>query len=146
PLVGVCVLAVMFLGNAFASLGSLHAMADQDARNALAAAAGMHPNEVSLMFNCGLVWALFTARDAPLSNRLALWAVAALMSVACLLTFSRGGFIGMLVVLAAYTFEMRRFRLIAAAAVVLAVGAMSLPEAVTERLGTGLAQSDLTAV
>jgi O-antigen ligase len=146
PLVGVCVLAVMFLVNAFTSLGSLHAMADQDARNALAAAAGMHPNEVSLMFNCGLAWALFTARDAPLSNRLALAAVAALMSVATLLTFSRGGFIGMLVVLAAYTLEMRRFRLIAAAAVVLAVGAMCLPEAVIGRLTTGLAQDDLNAV
>ena len=146
PLVGVCALAVLFLVNAFASLGSLWAMADQDARNALAAAAGMHPNEISLMFNCGLAWALFTARGAPLRRRVALWAVGALMSVASLFTFSRGGFIGMLIVLIAYTLEMRRFMWIVAASAVLAVGALCLPEAVIERLTTGLAQSDLNAV
>ncbi len=146
PLVGICVLAVLFLVNAFASLGSLWAMADQDARNALAAAAGIHPNEVSLMFNCGLAWALFTARGAPLRTRVALWAVGALMSVASLLTFSRGGFIGMLIVLIAYTLEMRRFKWIVAASVLLAVGALSLPEAVIERLTTGFAESDLNAV
>jgi len=146
PLAGVCALAVVFLVNAFASLGSLHAMADQDARNALAAAAGIHPNEVSLMFNCALAWALFTARGAPLRSRIALWTVAALMAVSSLLTFSRGGFIGMLIVLIAYTLEMRRFMWIAAASVLLAVGALSLPEAVIERLTTGLAQSDVNAV
>jgi hypothetical protein len=129
PLAGVCALAGLFLVNAFMSLGSLHAMADQDAREALAAAAGMHPNEVSLMFNCGLAWALFMARGAPPRSRIALWAVAALMSVASLLTFSRGGFIGMLVVLIAYTLEMRRFMWIAAAAVLLAASAMILPHA-----------------
>jgi O-antigen ligase len=146
PLVGVCVLAGLFLVNAFASLGSLHAMADQDARDALAAAGGMHPNEISLMFNCGLAWALFTARGAPLRSHVALLAVAALMSVASLLTFSRGGFIGMLMVLIAYTLEMRRFKWIAAASVLLAVGALSLPEAMIERLSTGLAQTDVNAV
>jgi hypothetical protein len=146
PLVGVCVLAGLFLVNAFASLGSLHAMADQDARDALAAAAGMHPNEISLMFNCGLAWALFTARGAPLTSRVALLAVAALMSVASLLTFSRGGFIGMWMVLIAYTLEMGRFKWIAAASVLLAVGALSLPEAMIERLSTGLAQTDVNAV
>jgi O-Antigen ligase len=146
PLVGVCALAGVFLVNAFASLGSLYAMADQDARNALAAAAGMHPNEVSVMFNGALAWALFTARGAPLRSRIALWAVAALMSVASVLTFSRGGFIGMSVVLIAYTLEIRRFRWIVAASVLLAVGAMSLPDAVIERLTTGLAESDLNAV
>jgi len=146
PLVGVCALAVLFLVNAFASLGSLWAMADQDARNALAAAAGMHPNEVSLMFNCGLAWALFTARGAPLRSRVALWAVGALMSVASLFTFSRGGFVGMLIVLIAYTLEMRRFMWIVAASVLLAVGALCLPEAVIERLTTGLAESDLNAL
>src|SRR5258706_11291906 len=82
PLVGVCALAGEFLVNAFACLGSLHAMADQDARTALATADGLHPNEVSLMFNCGLAWALFTARGAPLRSRVALLAVGALMSVA----------------------------------------------------------------
>jgi hypothetical protein len=146
PLVGVCALAGVFLVNAFASLGSLHAMADQDARNALAAAAGMHPNEVSLMFNCGLAWALFTARGAPLRSRVALWAVGALMSVASLLTFSRGGFIGMSIVLIAYTLEMRRFMWIGAASVLLVVGALCLPEAVIERLTTGFAQADVNAV
>jgi O-antigen ligase len=146
PLAGVCALAGLFLVNAFTSLGSLHAMADQEARDALGAAAGMHPNEVSLMFNCGLAWALFTARGASPRGRIALWSVAALMSVASLLTFSRGGFVGLLVVLIAYTLEMRRFMWIAAASVLLAAGAMSLPDAVIERLTTGLARTDLDAV
>ncbi len=106
----------------------------------------MHPNEVSLMFNCGLAWALFTARGAPLRSRVALWAVGALMSVASLFTFSRGGFVGMLIVLIAYTLEMRRFMWIVAASVILAVGALCLPEAVIERLTTGLAESDLNAL
>jgi len=146
PLVGVCALAALFMVNAFTSLGSLQAMADDNSRDALAAAAGIHPNEVSLMFNCGLAWALFTARAAPLRSRIALWSVAGLLSVASLLTFSRGGFIGMLIVLIAYTLEMRRFMWIAVASVLLAVGALCLPEAVIERLTTGLAQSDLNAV
>jgi len=146
PLVGVCAFAGLFLVNAFASLGSLQAMADENARDALAAAAGMHPNEVSLMFNCALAWALFTARAAPPRSRIALWSVAALMSVASLLTFSRGGFIGLLIVVIAYTLEMRRFMWIAAASALVLVGALSLPGAVIERLSTGLGQTDLNAL
>jgi O-antigen ligase len=50
-----------------------------------------------------------------------------------------------LVVLIAYTLEMRRFMWIAAAAVLLAASAMILPHAMIERLTTGLAQGDLDA-
>ena len=108
PLVGVSTLAVIFLINAFTSFGSVGAMADPTTRDALAAAAGMHPNEISLMFNGGLAWALFSARNAPLRGRFVLWSVAALLAIASVLTFSRGGFFGMLVVLIAYMLELRR--------------------------------------
>jgi len=146
PLVGLSGLAAFFLFSAYGSGASLQEMGSADARDALAAAAGMHPNELSLMFNCGLAWALFTARAESNLGRLFLWGVSLLMVVALLLTFSRGGFIGMMVVLIAYVVHLRRLNWMLVAAAALGIGALLLPQAVLERVMTGLTTGDLDAV
>ncbi len=112
----------------------------------LAAAIGMHPNEISLTFNCGLAWALFTARAESKLGRLFLWGVSLLMVIASLLTFSRGGFLGMMVVLLAYILHLRRLNWVLLAAAALGIGALFLPQAVLERIMTGLAEGDVNAV
>jgi O-antigen ligase len=107
---------------------------------------GMHANEISLLLNTALALTLFTLRGARGFVWLALAFCAVVFGSTVLLTFSRGGFLGLLVVFVAYMLHADSPRS-ALAAVALGVAvAFALPDAVVERASTGVAAGDRSAI
>ena len=107
---------------------------------------GMHANEISLLLNTALALALFALRGARGFAWLGLAFCAAVFGSTVLLTFSRGGFLGLLVVFVAFMLHANSPRS-ALAAVALAVAvAFALPDAVVERASTGVATGDRSAI
>lgn len=116
---------------------SLRALGSEGARETLSAL-GLHANDLGRLYVIAYAMLLFawaSARGALL--RLVLLASMALVVVALVLTFSRGAYIGFVVVNALFLLWRVSLRT-ALFLVVLAGGALLLmPEAVWERLGTG---------
>jgi O-antigen ligase len=100
---------------------------------------GLHANEFGLLLALACGPLLFVAAGAA-SRRARLWAAAALAVVFCgvLMTFSRGAMLACLVMLGGFLWQQRRLKTmlgVAAAALLFTVAA---PQALQDRLGTGL--------
>jgi O-antigen ligase len=108
---------------------------------------GMHANELGLMANMMFAVLLFTALGMEKdSRRLFLFAAAGFAAATAALTFSRGAFLGLLVVTAFFLVTRRRFTQLGLGFVVLLVVALLLPEAIIERATTGLERRDIGAI
>lgn len=125
---------------------SLQVLASSRARGFLSWI-GMHANELGLMANMMFAVLLFTAlgmQHGP--QRLLMLATATLAVMTAALTFSRGAFLGILVVVVFFLVTRRRFTQLALGAVIFAAVAIFLPEAFIERATTGLQQRDVGAI
>ncbi|MFB9266926.1 O-antigen ligase family protein [Bradyrhizobium erythrophlei] len=108
---------------------------------------GMHANEVGLMANLGFAILLCTAAaTAQPLPRLTLFACAVAAATTAALTFSRGAFFGLAVIVGYYLFSRRRAgQLVLALLIVLGV-ALILPDAFLERATTGFRTEDTHAI
>ncbi|MBV9241129.1 MAG: O-antigen ligase family protein, partial [Acidobacteria bacterium] len=108
---------------------------------------GMHANEIGLQANLGFAVLLFTAAGTPRPLlRLLLFACAAAAAMTAALTFSRGAFVGLALIVGYYLFtRLRTVQFVLALAIIVGVLLM-LPEAFVERATTGLQTEDAHAI
>ena len=125
---------------------SLHSLASSRARGFLNWT-GMHANEVGLMANLGFAILLYTAAATarPLL-RLTLFACAVAAATTAALTFSRGAFIGIAIIVGYYLFARRRTGQFVLALSIIVGVALILPDAFVERATTGLSTEDTYAI
>lgn len=124
---------------------SLGALASASARDTLSVS-GMHANELGLMFNMTLALAVFTLLGARGLARWGLFAACGVLLAAVMLTFSRGAFLGTLVLAVYFLITQRRFKILAGGLLILPFGLLLLPDAVIERAATGLASGNLDII
>lgn len=100
---------------------------------------GMHANEVGLLANLGFAILLYTAlaTSGPLP-RLILFACATAAATMAALTFSRGAFIGLIIILGYYLLTRRHLGQLLLALLVVASVALILPDAFVERATNGI--------
>lgn len=125
---------------------SLQVLASSRARGFLSWM-GMHANELGLMSNMMFALLLFAAMGAKQGLlRLLLMAAAIAAAMTALLTFSRGAFLGMAVIIAYYLISRRKLGQLFLGVIVVALIALALPEAFIERATTGVANRDIGAI
>ena len=108
---------------------------------------GMHANEVGLMANLGFAILLYTAvaTGGPLP-RLILFACAAAAAIMAALTFSRGAFIGLTIILGYYLLTRRHMgQFLIALSIIVGTG-LILPDAFVERAMTGFQTANTYAI
>jgi O-antigen ligase len=136
--------AVLFV--AMTSGSSLNDLASQESREFLSGT-GLHANELGLLLNTAWALSLFTfMHTRRLSARIALGAVAALVAIGVMLTFSRGAYLGFLTVGAYLLFVQRKFLLILSAAILIPLAATVLPDSVTHRATHEVNSNDVDAL
>ncbi len=125
---------------------SLTELASPGARTFLSAL-GMHANEISLLLNMLYAITLFSIhRDTGSAYQNILFVSAVLFGIAILLTFSRGGFAGFLLINSLYFYKRLNWRtVLAGLAVVTGLGYFLL-DAFLERTLTGVQSGDQGAV
>ena len=100
---------------------------------------GLHANEFGAMFATAFGVLLFIMPAVRLMRyRLLLGATIAIVLVALLLTFSRGGYVCAMVATGYFMFSQRRVKLALASGALLIVVALLAPQAVQDRIMTGL--------
>ncbi len=140
PLPMMVLALVAFSGMSLAALGGTNA-------RGFLTQLGVHANELGLMFNMCFALALFVAFSfRNLFVRLGLIGIIGLMSVAVGLTFSRGAFLGYLMVIGYFLFTQRRFQLMLAVFLFGLVGALFLPKAIVERATVGVKSGNVAAI
>ena len=120
-------------------LGSigLGALASSDSRDFFSEL-GLHANELGRLYAVAYALQLFTwAEIKGPTLRLLLLASMAVTSVALVLTFSRGAFVGFVLINLLYLWWNRNFRTLIFVAVLAAVALFALPQAVYERASVG---------
>ncbi len=116
----------------------LSRLASSDSRGFLSALGRMHANEVGRLYAVAYALVLFTwAESKEPWLRLALLASMGLVVVALMLTFSRGAFLGFIVVNALFLMWRVNARTVAFGALLAALALFALPGAVYERITTG---------
>ena len=117
---------------------SLASLASSDSR-AFLSVVGMHANELGLLFNMMFALSLFCFISVSgAREKWALGLISLVLTVAIALTFSRGAYLGFLVVVMFLQFTQRRFRTTALISLVGVVGAMLMPDAMIDRAFSGL--------
>jgi O-antigen ligase len=124
---------------------SLTTLATPRARSFLSGL-GMHANEISLLLNGALALSLFSMRGAQGTQRLLLAICVALFSSAVVLTFSRGGFLGLAVVYVAFLLHANSPRSALAALLLAALVLLLIPDAAVERATEGIAAGNGSAI
>ena len=125
---------------------SLKSLASPEARSFLSWT-GIHANEIGLQANLGLAILLFTAgATRGVLPRLILFACAAAAGMMAALTFSRGAFVGLSLILGYYLLTRRRIGQFLLAMSVIVSVALLLPDAFVERATTGFQTSDEYAI
>ncbi|HZF14563.1 MAG TPA: O-antigen ligase family protein [Steroidobacteraceae bacterium] len=127
-------MAIVYYGLGSVALGTLASSDSRDFFSAL----GLHANELGRLYGVAYALLLFTwAGIRGPALRAALLASMGVTALALLLTFSRGAFVGFVVINLLYLWWNRSFRTLVFVAA-LAVGALFfLPEAVYERASAG---------
>ena len=108
---------------------------------------GMHANELGLMFNMALalcLFCLFGQRSRAVKWLLAM--NAAILLLGMLLTFSRGAYLGFLVVLTYFLYRRGSFRMMFLAFLLVPLAVLLTPPAVFERAATGVGSGDVDAI
>jgi hypothetical protein len=100
---------------------------------------GIHANELGFMFNMAFALSVFCffAVTRPLV-KLVLLGLCGILILAIGLTFSRGAYLGLIVVLAYFLFTQRKFRMMMLVVVMVIAGAFLVPKEVKERASTGV--------
>ena len=107
----------------------------------------MHANEVGLMANLGFAILLCTAAATarPLPRR-TIFACAIAAATTAALTFSRGAFIGLAIIVGHYLITRRRTGQFVLALSIIVGVALILPDAFVERATTGFDTEDTRAI
>ena len=126
---------------------SLQDLASPDARGFLSWT-GMHANEIGLQANLGLAILLFTARATRgVLPRLILFASAVAAGMMAALTFSRGAFIGLSLILGYYLLSRLRIgSFLLAFLIILGAGLLLPDNPLVERATTGFEARDTDAI
>jgi O-antigen ligase len=107
---------------------------------------GMHANELSLMLNSVLAITLFSARGATGWVRLLLAVSAAMFASCVVLTFSRGGFLGLGLVFLAFMFRSASVRAWLGSLLLAALVLVLMPSAAWDRMFLGFDSGDRSAM
>lgn len=108
---------------------------------------GMHANELGMMFNMALALGLFCLfGHPPRAVKWLLFVNTAILMLGILLTFSRGAYLGFLVVLTYFLYRRGSFRMMFAAALLVPLALLLTPPAVFERAATGVGSGDIAAI
>ena len=117
---------------------SLRVMASSESREFLSVL-GMHANELGRLYATAYALLLFTwVESRGAGFRLALLASMGLVAVALVLTFSRGAFLAFILINALFLIWRRNAKTLIVFAALAACVFLALPDAVYERLSTGL--------
>jgi hypothetical protein len=125
---------------------SLLSLASSNSRGFLSVV-GMHANELGLLFNMMFALTLFCAFSV--TGALQKWVLGLIsltLAVAIALTFSRGAYLGFLVVVMYLQFSQRRFRTTAFVLLLCVMAVLFMPDAMKERAFSGMAQGDTEGV
>lgn len=116
---------------------SLSVLASGHSRDFLSAI-GMHANELGFMFNMAFALALFCFFSMRGSvSKWLLGAAIPILTVATILTFSRGAYLGFLAVVTYFLFTRRKFSVILAGLLLLIIAIAFAPQAVVDRVTAG---------
>lgn len=127
-------MAIVYYGLGKVGLGTLASSNSREFFSEL----GLHANELGRLYAVAYALLLFTwAESKGPTLRLLLFASMALTSVALLLTFSRGAFVGFVLINLLYLWWNRSFRTLISVAAIAAIALFALPDAVYERASTG---------
>ena len=127
-------MVIVFVSQSGVALGQL---ADSESRSFLSAL-GMHANDLGRLYAVAYALLLFTwAETKEPGLKFALLASMGMVVVALMLTFSRGAFVGFIVVNALFVCWRLNVRTLVMAAFVVAGAVFALPEAVYDRITTG---------
>jgi len=100
---------------------------------------GMHANQFAVVLNFGIATLLFAGLASPSSKRkVVMLGVAAFLAGTQVLTFSRGGYLGLALIAVAYMVVFRDPWKLLAALLVLSVAAFFVPDAVVDRVTLGI--------
>src|SRR5581483_7568609 len=135
--ISIWVMGAMVIVFVFQSGVALGEIASSDSREFLSAL-GLHANDLGRLYAVAYALLLFAAAasEQPVL-RLSLVASMGLVVAALVLTFSRGAFVGFMVVNALFLFWRRNAKTIFFFGLVAAIALFALPEAVYDRLETG---------
>jgi hypothetical protein len=142
-LVSVCVMSLLLLLFFVLTGASIYTLAGTYTRSFLEPL-GLHANDLGRLYAVAFALLLFTwARARDPQFRLWLFATMGLSVVALLLTFSRGAFIGLVVVSLLFLATRRSFKMLLLGLGAIAVSMPLLPGAFYYRVTMGLASGDL---
>jgi O-antigen ligase len=100
---------------------------------------GMHSNQLAVALNFGFACLLFAGIEAQTTGRrIFLLGSAAFVAATLVLTFSRGGYLGLALILAAYVVHYREGGKLLIGLLVLGIAAFFVPDAVVERVTLGI--------
>jgi O-antigen ligase len=129
-----CLTAIGYVASSGMSLGEISGTGSR----AFFSSMGMHANDLGRLYAVAYALLLFTwgeSKDRAL--RTVLVATMGLITLALLLTFSRGAFVGFLLVNALFLLWKFNAKTLALAVLVIAVGALLMPGAVLSRMSLG---------
>jgi O-antigen ligase len=130
----VCSMVIVFVYQSGVSLTELASSTSREFLSAL----GMHANELGRMYEVSYALLLFTWAESKESKlKFALFASMAPVVVALMLTFSRGAFLGFIVVNVLFLLWRRNLKALICGALLAAVVLLLLPSAVYDRVTTG---------
>lgn len=139
-LASVWVMSLMAIGLVYLSGASLDQLSSARARQFFQPL-GMHANDLGRLYAIAYALMLFTFAKAPdRLMKLALLASMGMVVIALTLTFSRGAFVGFIIVNLVFVLSRPKITSLLIGALVLAAGLMILPAAVYERLAMGWGQ------
>lgn len=134
----IALMTAVVLVSVFASGMNLNLLAETRARGFLSWT-GMHANDIGFFFSMGCALLLFAALGhTHMGEKALLLLLAGAAGTAAALTFSRGTFLGLLVIVAYFLVSRRKFGPLAVALIALTIIALSLPDAFVERATTGI--------
>jgi O-antigen ligase len=140
------VLPLASIGYLAATGAPLSALASSESRGTLSVI-GMHANELGLLFNMGLALALFSfagmRRGAP---KWMLGLAVAVSAAAVLLTFSRGAWLGFLVLAVCFLYSRGKFSILMVGMLLIPLAILLMPQAIIERATTGAQNRDIAAL
>jgi len=127
-------MVILFVYLSGVTLGELASSTSREFLSAL----GMHANELGRMYEVSYALLLFTwAESKEPRLRFALLASMGLVMIALMLTFSRGAFLGFIVVNVLFLLWRRNLKTLIFGCLVAAVALLVLPSAVYDRVATG---------
>lgn len=137
------ILPLVVIGYIFNSHMSLQLLSSSGSREFLSGI-GMHANELGLLFNMGFALALFSFRGVTgVAQKWMFGLATIILMAASVLTFSRGAFLGLLVVMGYFLYALKHFKHIFIGLALLPILFSLLPAPVVERAATGANNNDI---